>query len=249
MHLLIAKTTFAISIFLLTILAGLLPLRLIKNNLRFLNLSDSFASGIFLSTALLHMLPDAVSKFNDFGYPLPYLICLVAFIGFFIMDHGVLISSAKSGSSNSSKFFVPVFLVFLLSIHALVEGAAIGANTSLIEASAIFLAIMAHKGSESFALAINLHNSAIAVKKIKQIIAAFSFMTPLGIFMASWLINHTNNNSADLVSGYFDAVAAGTFLYLGTERLLDGKKSLNNVSNTIALLLGVLLMALIATWV
>lgn len=247
MHLLIAKTTFAISIFLLTILAGLFPLKLIKNNLRFLNLSDSFASGIFLSTALLHMLPDAVSKFNDFGYPLPYLICLVTFIGFLIMDQGILIYT--SAKSVSSKFFVPAFLVFLLSIHALVEGAAIGANTSLLEASAIFLAIIAHKGSESFALTINLHNSAIAVKKIKQIIAAFSLMTPLGIFMASWLINPTNNSSADLISGYFDAVAAGTFLYLGTERLLDGKKSLNNVSNTTALLLGVLLMALIAAWV
>ncbi|MEI8055714.1 MAG: ZIP family metal transporter [bacterium] len=116
------KTIAATSIFLLTLTAGLLPLKVAKNKNHLLYLGDAFASGIFLSTALLHLLPDADKGFHQVltnnTYPIAPLICSATFISLLIMERTVLTYGAP-------------FLLILLSIHSLVEGTAIG--TSLIK--------------------------------------------------------------------------------------------------------------------
>lgn len=101
---------------------------------------------------------------------------------------------------------VPIFLVSLLGIHSLVEGGAIGANTNIFEALTIFFAVFAHKGSESFALAANLQRLGLATKNIRQIIAIFSLVTPIGIFIASYITsaaatNASYGNLGDLLAG------------------------------------------------
>lgn len=250
MYLLISKIIFAIGIFLLTITMGFLPLRIAKHNIRFLSLGDAFASGVFLSTALLHLLPDAVVKFNiiyNNNYPLAYLICLTTCILLVIVERGIFIYSNKRITNN--QIVVPIMLISLLSIHSLIEGAAVGLNTNLLEALTIFFAVFAHKGSEGFALAVNFHRFGITIKNIQQIIAIFSFITPLGIFIASYIIFITETNCGNLLTAYFNAIAAGTFLYLGTEHLIESKKSFEKTSEIIALILGVGLMALVAIWV
>lgn len=250
MYLITIKAIFASSIFLLTIITGFLPLKIIKRDIKLFSWCDAFASGVFLSTALLHLLPDAAGKFGTTysgDYPLAYLICVVTCILLVIIERGIFIYNDRYFAS--SKTVVPIFLVLLLSIHSLVEGAAIGTSTSLIEALTIFFAVAAHKGSESFALTVNLHRFGIATKKIRQIIAAFSFITPLGIFIASYVLYVTATNSGNTISAYFDAIAAGTFLYLGTEHLIENKKSFEKISEIIALMCGVTLMALVALWV
>ena len=165
MHLLAFKILFALSIFLLTVFMGFLPLRIAKHNTRFFGLCDAFASGVFLSTALLHLLPESAEKFEEIfkgDYPIAYLICIATYMFFLIMERGI--SIYKNIHLTHSKILVPSFLVILLTIHSLVEGAAIGANTNVLEALAIFLAVFAHKSSESFALTVNLHRFGVAEK-------------------------------------------------------------------------------------
>ena len=248
MYLLISKIIFAASIFFLTLVTGLIPLRIAKHNTRFLCISDAFASGIFLSTALLHLLPDAVGKFNNAltgnDYPVAYLICITTFILLLVMERGISIYGKVRFANN--KFIAPTFLVLLLTIHSLVEGAAIGINTNFFEAAAIFLAVLAHKGSESFALSVNLHRFSIPQKAIKQVIIIFSLMTPLGIFIASSALTDSSTN---ILGSSFSAIAAGTFLYLGTEHLVEDKKSFEKPEEVIAMILGIALMALVAIWV
>ncbi|MDR1057779.1 MAG: ZIP family metal transporter [Coxiellaceae bacterium] len=250
MHLLITKIVFATTIFFLTLITGFLPLKIIKHNISFLSLCDAFASGIFLSAALLHLLPDAVTKFDMiYGglYPFPYLICITTFALLLIMEHIITIYSRNHLTNN--KAMVPVFLLTLLTIHSLIEGAAIGANTNILEAMAIFFAIIAHKGSESFALTVNLHRFAFSTKIIQQIIAGFSLMTPLGIFIASSIVYASTTNSGGMLAAIFDAITAGTFLYLNIEQLVSGKKSFEKTSELIALALGITVMAIVAIWI
>ncbi len=250
MYLLTIKVIFAISIFLLTIITGFLPLKIVKRDTHLFSWCDAFASGVFLSTALLHLLPDAAKKFSTLysnDYPFAYLICIITCILLVIIERGIFIYSDKHLASN--KTIVPIFLVLLLSVHSLVEGAAIGANTNLVEAATIFFAVFAHKGSESFALTVNLHRLEVSTKNIRQIISSFAFVTPLGIFIASYILYATATTSGHLITAYFDAIAAGTFLYLGTEHLIESKKSFEKISEVLALICGVALMALVAAWV
>lgn len=250
MCLLIAKTIFATTIFFLTLITGFLPLKIIKHNTAFLVLCDAFASGVFLSAALLHLLPDSVSTFNSiYGgtYPLPYFICIATCVLLLIMERMLSIYSKNHLPNN--KVMVPIFLILLLTIHSLVEGAAIGANTNLFETMAIFFAVFAHKGSESFALTVNLHRFSLPTKRIKQIISGFSFMTPIGIFIASWIIYASATDSGGVFVAIFDAIAAGTFLYLGMEHLVNSKKFFEKTSELVALIFGVTMMAVAAIWV
>ncbi|MDR1012601.1 MAG: ZIP family metal transporter [Coxiellaceae bacterium] len=250
MYLLITKIVFAAVIFLLTLVTGFLPFRIIKHNTGFLTLCDVFASGIFLSASLLHLLPDAVIKFGMFYngfYPLPYFICTITCAIFLVVDRLVAVYSENHLSNKTT--LMSFFLLFLLTFHSLVEGAAVGINTNVLETAAIFFAIIAHKGSESFALTVNLHRFSFSAKTIKKIILIFSLMTPFGIFIASFIVRASITDSGGMLTAIFDAITAGTFLYLSIEQLVDGKRTFRNISDPIALALGVAVMAIVAIWI
>jgi solute carrier family 39 (zinc transporter), member 1/2/3 len=248
MHLIIVKIILAVSIFLLTLVSGFWPLKIFKHDFKFFNWGDAFASGVFLSAALLHLLPEASEKLGAFyNYPLAGLICVSTCILLLIIERGIFIYNNSYFANN--KQLVPIFLILLLSIHSLVEGAAIGINSNFIETFTIFFAVLAHKGSESFALTVNLHHFGIEKNRIKQIITIFSFITPIGIFISSYIVYMLSSYTGATISAYFNATAAGTFLYLGTEHLIEGKKSFENISEIMALICGVALMALVALWV
>lgn len=251
MYLIIFKTVAATSIFLLTLTAGLLPLKIAKNKIHFLYLGDAFASGVFLSAALLHLLPDADKGFHQIltnhAYPIAQLICVTTFILLLIMERSIL-TYGKHHFSDS-KTIAPFLLVLLLSIHSLVEGAAIGTSFSLAETSMIFFAVIAHKGSESFALAINLHHYNLSTKNIQKIITIFSFITPLGIFVASLIMYALQTSAGNILGATLNAITAGTFLYLGTEHMVEKTKLFENSIEILALILGITLMAVVAIWV
>lgn len=251
MHLITFKIVAATTIFLLTVIFGLLPARIAKTRAHWLHLGDAFAGGVFLSAALLHLLPDADNKFreilsgNDI-YPFAYLICITAFICLLIMERGI--SAYNKNREVKNKNLSSFLLVLLLSIHSLAEGAAIGAGNSLIETSMIFFAVIAHKGSESFALAVNLQRHLISAANIKKIILFFALVTPLGIFIASLVTYLLQTGSGNLLGAILDAITAGTFLYLGTEHMLECDQPFEHHNEILALIIGIAMMAVIAIW-
>lgn len=246
----IFKTAAAISILLLTLATGLIPLKIAETKKHLLCLGDAFASGVFLSAALLHLLPDASNGFqNILGtdcYPWASLICLAAFVLLLIMERSVIAYSQHR--FYDIKNTMPLLLVLLLTIHALVEGAAIGAGINLAETSMIFLAVVAHKSSESFSLAINLYHYNLSAKNIRRIMAIFACVTPLGIFIASFITYVLQSGSGSILSAILSAVTAGTFLYLGTEHMIEDTKSMSSIAEILSLMAGITLMALIAIW-
>lgn len=250
MYLFIPKVIYALGLFLLTLIAGFIPLKIAKHNAFFLRLCDAFASGIFLSTALLHLIPDAIAKFSEsfnHRYPTVLLICLITFILMLITERVVFIYGKVHFSDN--KIMSAALLVLLLVIHSLVEGATIGINHNFLEVTTIFFAVLAHKGSESLALATNLQYFKIISKNIHRIIIIYALMTPIGIFVASSFSSLSTTNSNTLLGAIFNAIAAGTFLYLGTEHLIKEQRSFEKISEVFALVLGITLMALVAIWV
>lgn len=251
MHLITFKTVAATTIFLLTVIFGLLPSRIAKTRAHWLHLGDAFAGGVFLSAALLHLLPDASNRFReilpgDDVYPFAYLICITAFICLLIMERGI--SAYDKTRTVKNKNLSSFLLVLLLSIHSLAEGAAIGAGSSLIETSMIFFAVIAHKGSESFALAVNLQRHLISAINIKKIILLFALVTPLGIFIASLVTHLLQTGSGNFLGAILDAITAGTFLYLGTEHMLECDQPFEHRNEILALLVGIAMMAIIAIW-
>ena len=248
MHtLIITKLLFAAAILLLTLVSGLAFGRLDKAGDRLTAAIDAFASGIFLGVALLHALPEAVEEFAEVGdchFPVIYLISTITYL--------ILIFSERSiahfeGCRRHKHWWVPVALIGLLTFHSIIEGAAIGMSGNLLGAIVVFIAVFAHKGLESFALAVNLFRRCSLTKTtVRRLIMFFSLMTPLGIVIASYVISLAETASGKVIVAIFNAINAGTFLYLSTEHLFEGEKSFSKPYEVVALGSGVGLMALVA---
>lgn len=242
-----------IFIFIVTLISVIYPIRarIYPSHNRILELGDAFASGIFLGAALFHMLPDAITDFAQWNprshYPFAESICAAGFLLLLFLER----LSHASSTTEKTPHSLPYMLAVILVIHSLIEGAALGVNVNLATASIIFIAIIAHKSSESFALAIILNRSDLPIKILVTIILIFSLMTPLGIVLGTTLTTILHTGHGTLLTAIFNAFAAGTFLYMSTLHHINHHHRLNEAESLfefVFLVLGLGIMAIIATW-
>lgn len=172
---------------------------------------EAFASGIFLGAAFFHMLPEAHHAFlTIFGsphYPYDNVLCAASFIVLFAME--LLLQRWQQQPR-----YIALLLLSLLAIHSLTAGAAFGISQGWQNLLVIFLAIMAHKGSASYALVRQLQR--YKEKRTHGYLLFFSTMTPLGILLGNGLLQFTTAQSSLIITACFYAIAAGSFLYIGT---------------------------------
>ncbi len=219
--------------------------------------ADAFASGIFLGAALFHMLPEATELFTDqlpsIHYPLAEAFCAIGFLLLLFLERLAACGKEPQALQKSSRqnHGIPCILAFILIIHALIEGAALGISTTAAATSILFLAIIAHKSSESFALAVILNRSHFKLPTIIFIICVFSAMTPIGILGGSLLSLHIASTTGKLLMAGFNAFAAGTFLYMSTLHHINHHQQHHekeNLTEFFFLIIGLLIMAVIAFW-
>lgn len=213
-------------------------------------MGEALASGIFLGAAFFHMLPESITTFRqlygDIGYPVPELICVSGFLLLLFLER---FSLANVGSV--SNFTVPYILTLTLMIHSLIEGTALGIGPTFTEAFMIFIAILAHKSSESFALCITLLKHQLPMKRIIFIVIIFACMTPIGIGIGAALNEMTLNNGL-LAAASFNAFAAGSFLYISTIHHVHFHEHPADAQGLIefaCLVAGAAIMGTIAIWV
>jgi zinc transporter ZupT len=180
-----------------------------------IGLGEALASGIFLGAAFFHMLPDAITRFNQIDihttYPIPEAICVLGFLLLLFLERLSFIRCP-----DQPQKYLPYLLVFTLIIHAFTEGAALGLGGTLSETLMLFIAIIAHKSSESFALCVSLLRHELSLNRITSIIIFFSIMTPAGIALGTAIDTYALGTNGQLIAASFNAFAAGTFLYIST---------------------------------
>lgn len=254
MTLALFKVVLAIIVLLVAVIGGLWPfLRkahyLAGNALTELEfpIGESVASGIFLGAGLLHMLPDAAQDFTRAGYdyPFTFLIAGISFLLLLSLEH--ISVSLKHRSTHLSS--IALLTVVILSIHSLLEGAAVGLAASFATTLIIFIAIIAHKGAASFALSINLNRSQLSLTNRIIAFSIFALMTPIGIFGGDWFLAITQHNT--LLTPIFTSLAAGTFLYIGTLHGLEHASLIRhccNMKGFFFMLAGFIVMAIVAIW-
>lgn len=255
MELWLVKLLGASGIYFATLFSGWFPLQArTKQKHHCASLGESLASGVFLGAALFHMLPEAQEGFEKAittsHYPFASLFCVLGFMVLLMLDK-VSILWSKATDPTHSKHLLVYALTLAISIHAFIEGAALGVNTTMATVSIIFIAILAHKGSESFSLATTLSRSPLSLLRVNTLFFAFAMVTPIGIALGSVVSHHFVSTSGVLATAFFNALAAGTFLYIATmhnlkEYLLHGTR---HALNFTCMLLGLAIMALVAVWV
>lgn len=242
----------SVFIFIVALLAGLLPMQLGHYHTGSRHITDSITNGIFLGAAVFHMLPDAQAGFNALGfdhYPYAILLCFAGFIFLQVVKYATLYFNHSPDNSRLNGILV----LIVLCLHSIIEGATLGINTTITNAFVIFIAIIAHKSCDSFALANTLKRYQLLPNYNFVVIVAYAFMTPFGIAVASSIIGLLSNRTGILVEASSNAIAAGTFIYIGAlDALIQQfrvKQLQQNFIDFLSLLVGMGLMGLLAIWI
>ncbi|HEX4045168.1 MAG TPA: ZIP family metal transporter [Gammaproteobacteria bacterium] len=212
-------------------------------------LGEALASGIFLGVAFFHMLPSSIHLFYEYSpqiaFPIAEAICMGGFLLLLFLERLSLTTALFDHKQT-----IPYVLAIILIIHALTEGMALGIGGSA-EALMMFIAIIAHKGSESFALCITLMRHHLSFKRIVLIVACFSLMTPLGIFLGAATDVYTTITGKAMITACFNAFAAGVFLYISTLHHIHFHEHTDKTQGFLefgCLALGLSIMGIIAFW-
>ena len=254
------KGFIALIVAIVTLTAGFLSLHFIRRYQHLLSMSDAFADGIFLGVAVFHLFPDAVQGLaNEVNTLSFYMLIIVLMACGFLLLFGLerlIIRREEQRQTMSVEQMCTAsawMLTGILSIHAFIAGAALGISDIASTVSILLIAILAHKGFESFALMMRLHRGIKKEIKIKGILWAFTFVTPTGIIVSAFIESFLQTQMAAVITSLFSAFAAGSFFYIGTlhgghEHFHPPRSSLKRYQKVFATSFGIIAMGIVAIW-
>lgn len=191
-------------------------------------LGQAFAAGVFLALALFMMFPAALHlfavAFPAIHYPLAALGALAAFLGLLLLEHRHAeeedaareATGRTTGEVELSSPEFPIIMTVMIAIPSFLLGAALGVGDDTGSVVMILVAILAHKGTAAFALALNLVRSTLSPGLVYGVFALFVIATPLGIGVGEEIEEHLLGPGVILAKAVILSLASGTFLYLAT---------------------------------
>ena len=254
MSLLTIKVISALAIIAVGLVGGLIPIvaQRLEGGRRFFSLGNAFAGGVFLGAGFIHLLPDGVEKLRGVSdFPIAGLLATLGLALLLLIDRVIFSHhDLEEGRRRDAATYAYV-LTFILSVHSIIAGISLGLETHVSVSVVILLAILFHKGSAAFALMVGLHHAGVETTRQKGILGAFVLMTPLGLIAGTVASAALSGNVATLAEGGFDALAAGTFIYVAVLDILDEElaKGEDKISKFGLIVAGIVLMALLAMWI
>jgi zinc transporter 1/2/3 len=206
-----------------------------------------------LGAGLIHMLGDAQEKLSSFDidYPLAFLIAGGGFLAVLFLEMVALQGREDVGAMSGGKgSFYPTLLIVVLSVHSLIAGTALGLEGSVAASFALLVAILAHKGSAAFALGVSLKAARFERQRLIRMVALFSCMTPIGVLLGLMFSQVLSGTAAIVLETVFDALAAGTFIYVAVIDIIGEafEEKIDLGTKFTVLAAGFFGMALLAVW-
>lgn len=229
MDLVALKLAAAAAIFAVAIVGGAIPLMAarLEASRRLFSLVNALAGGIFLGIGFIHLLPEGMELLGRVvDYPLGALLGALGVVVLLLIDR-VLFNARKlvrlPGGARQALY--PFVLLLMLSIHSIFAGVALGIAENAVGVTALLVGVLSHKGSAAFALMAASHAAALRAGRQKAILGIFAAMTPggvlIGLALASLL--DVGGETAVAVEGCFNALAAGTFIYVAITDIIDAE--------------------------
>ena len=217
-------------------------------------------AGNNLGAGLLHLLPDAADGFSaqHISYPWVFFLCAITFLVLLSLEHlGREFYQARNCNNQKHKHLpstrdgssFAILAVIMLSFHSFFAGAALGLSVNTTSLMVLVIAILAHKWAASFALSVQICKSGLSNTAAIAWFMLFALMVPAGIFFGAE--SSRLFASAPLVSPSLLALAAGTFLYLGTLHGLQRSVMVEkccNLRQFAFVIIGFAIMAVVAVW-
>jgi len=222
-----------LSILLVSLMGGYYPLVKYNQGIEKYSFADgkAFTSGIFLTLSLTLMLPGALGLWQKIlvHHPLPVAtyIAIGIFIILLALEH--CLNNLKQEQEPNSAI-IPVVMTIIIGICSFLLGTVLGVSDTLA-AVMVFLAIIVHKGSSSFALALTMANSKLNRTQSYICFLCFASATPIGIVLGSIVNRYFTGEPILLFKAIITSSAAGAFLYLATTYGLKQTPFVTNCCN------------------
>ncbi|MFH1441988.1 MAG: ZIP family metal transporter, partial [Candidatus Omnitrophota bacterium] len=151
------------------------------------------------------------------NYPLASITAILAFLFLLAVEHGAMhFKTSHTGEdSGLSDPIIPVIMTVMIAIPSFLLGTALGVSRTF---SAVFIlvAILAHKGSAGFGLALTMVRSRLTRNQAYVVYGLFAVSTPLGILVGADIHEFINGGTMIIVKAFILSLAAGVFLYMST---------------------------------
>ena len=101
----------------------------------------------------------------------------------------------------------------------------------MLASAIIMVGVLSHKGSAAFALMVSIHTAGIAARRQKIMLALFASMTPVGVLIGlmAAIVLGENETVTAWIEGSFNALAAGTFIYVAIIEMIDAELARRDV--------------------
>ncbi|HEU4392739.1 MAG TPA: ZIP family metal transporter [Solirubrobacterales bacterium] len=223
-------------------LAGLAVLAILAGGAIALRLAHTLptvvalSGGIVVAVALLEILPEAIEGVGDAHDTVPFVV--LGFIAFFLMERVLVLHHRDDPEEARSHGRVGVLGAAGLSLHSFTDGLGIGLAFSVNTETGVLvlIAVVSHAFADGLnTVSFVLSQSGDRVRALRWL--RIDALAPLAGAVVGSLIS-----VSEQTLGYFLAVYAGFFLYMGATDLLptahahehDGEGSWSRVLLTIA---------------
>lgn len=211
-------------LFCVSLACALAPLRLSQqlHSRRLFLLTDAFAAGVLSSAAFVHMLPSASVHLSHHAYPWAGLLALAGAATVHTLEAAAGDAQSKGGVGVGHRSRTGAALAGALSVHALLEGLALGASTLRRRTfGAILLAIALHKAFAALSLGAALATSGLSDWTSSRLALVFAANTPVGALLGLIVVRAALTPAvAKTASAGLTAVSAGVFAYVAFAELL-----------------------------
>ena len=180
---------------------------------------ESFTAGVFLALSLTIMLPAGFHLFKvsfpHADFPFATIIAIGAFLGLLAIEHAVTHIKEQHGDYQGINVdkIVPVIMTVMIAIPSFLLGTALGVSQTFA-AVFIFVAIVAHKASAGFGLALIIAKSSFSRMQGIFIYSMFMISTPIGILVGADMQEYLRGETIIVVKAIVLSLAAGVFLYM-----------------------------------
>jgi zinc transporter ZupT len=212
---------------------------------------EAFTSGVFLALSLLLMGPAAVdlthAAFPGVNYPLVGAIMIGTFLFLLGLEHFTRHMQTRAEEAGQSSAIIPIIMTTMIAIPSFFLGMALGLSRGST-AVLLLVAIVVHKSSAAFALALKMVRSSLTRNETLVLFTVFAFSTPLGIVFGDDVQRYVPVETIKAIKGIVLAMAAGVFLYMSTVHELQNAPMIRECGKRrgyAAFIVGVLVTALV----
>jgi len=207
----------------------------------------SFAAGVMLALAFIHLIPEALEIYNDKDSESLFIIVLIAFVIFSAMESLIRVHPWHDieAENNQRHGALSILSIIGLAIHSTIDGIviAVGFKAGFQLGIMTTIAVILHEVPEGIITTSILLHDMMKKSMAFWFSILVAIATPFGAIVSYFLISEVSQD----ILGILLAIAAGSLIYIAASDLIPETHKEEKKLNTVFLIVGIVVLYLIGS--